>query len=92
MMGKPQDPMHQYDNPSLDGEQFLLAIMHDRALPLTIRVDAATRLLPIHRKPRPVQKITITGGLPKDFANIAARSSDYFDWRDRPEDQNSSVH
>jgi hypothetical protein len=82
-MAKPQDLHHQYDDPSINGEQFLLAVMHDRSLPLAIRVDAADRLLPLYQEPRPVQTITITGGLPKELANIEARSSDVFDWRDR---------
>jgi hypothetical protein len=80
---------HAYDNPSLDGEQFLTAVMHDRSVALAILMDAAAKLLPIYQEPRPIQTITITGGLPEltpaELADIEARRCEVFDWRDRPE-------
>jgi hypothetical protein len=82
---------HQYNDQSIGSVDFLLAIMRDHTMPLAIRVDAAAKLLPIYQPPPQTLCIRITGGLPKELANIETKSSDYFDWRDRPEDQ-TSVH
>ena len=37
---------HAYDNPGLDAKGFLLAIMHDKDVPLHVRMDAAIKLAP----------------------------------------------
>src|SRR5262245_47831294 len=42
------EPRHPYDAPNMSGAQFLAEVMHDRALPLSIRMDAATKLLSIY--------------------------------------------
>lgn len=44
---------HKYDNPSIGSEDFLLAIMRDPTIALTIRMDAAAKLLPIYVKRKP---------------------------------------
>ena len=73
------DVKHKYDDPSLDSMGFLLCIMHDPAVPLHLRMDAASKLLPIYRAPPQIIHITITGGLPLE-AVIEAKSSDAFEW------------
>jgi hypothetical protein len=61
---------HAYNAPDISPWEFLLAVMNDQALPLTIRSDAAkhlTRLGLGHvgtSATAPVIKIIITGGIP----------------------------
>jgi hypothetical protein len=37
---------HHYDGPDLSPKEFLLAVMNDPAVPLSLRVDAAHRVAP----------------------------------------------
>jgi hypothetical protein len=81
------DVTHKYDDPSLNSMDFLLCIMHDPAVPLHLRMDAASKLLPIYSAPPQVIHITITGGLPPE-AVIETKVSDAFEW----DSSNRSVH
>jgi hypothetical protein len=49
--GQPPDPrptpIHPYDNPGLSAKEFMLAVMHDPNTPLSVRLDAAAKLLPL---------------------------------------------
>jgi hypothetical protein len=76
-MAKPIDgevlgPEREYDNPDLSPKQFLEAIMHDKRLPITVRMDAAAKVA-VFAHPRLAQvssdvnagvTIRIEGGLP----------------------------
>jgi hypothetical protein len=44
---------HAYDSPDLTSKEFMRAVMHDRTLPLGIRMDAACKLLPLEVPPVP---------------------------------------
>ena len=53
---------HPYDAPNLSSRQFLIAIMHDHALPLAVRTEAANHLLRIDEPlppPLPAPHLTI---------------------------------
>ena len=41
-------PAHPCDAPGLTAEQFLYAVYRDRSLPLSTRIEAASRLLEIY--------------------------------------------
>jgi hypothetical protein len=67
----PEDD-HAYNEPELSPKEFLLAVMHDRRVPLTARMDAAAKVA-VFEHPRLAQvsqdmnaavKIIIEGGLP----------------------------
>jgi hypothetical protein len=78
---------HEYDDPSLDAVDFLLAVMHDVTLELHLRMDAASRLLPIYRPPPQILHIKITGGLGEltheELVAYEARApGDALDWND----------
>jgi hypothetical protein len=76
-MPKPVDgevlgPPHEYDNPELSPKQFLLSIMRSSHLPLSVRMDAASKVA-VFEHPRLAQvnqdvqggvTIRIEGGLP----------------------------
>ena len=47
-----EPPSHPCDDPSLDARGFLLAVMHDRTFPLSVRMKAAEGALP-YFAPRP---------------------------------------
>ena len=65
-------PGHAYDDPNLSPQDFLLAIMHDTRLPVSVRMDAAAKVsVYIHPRLAQVQQdvstgllIRIEGGLP----------------------------
>jgi hypothetical protein len=64
-------PAHPCDAPGLSPIEFLRACMHDTRLPLSVRMDAAARLLPLTESiRRPVRisevKIVIGGINPQD--------------------------
>jgi len=44
----PEPTRHECDNPNIGATDFLLAVMHDRQLPLATRIDAAAKLLRIY--------------------------------------------
>jgi hypothetical protein len=80
---------HEYDDPSLDAVDFLLAVMRDVTLPLAIRMDAANKLLPVYRPPPQILHIKITGGLGElthaELADHEARRDDgLFAWDLKP--------
>jgi hypothetical protein len=63
---------HAYNEPELSPKEFLLAVMHDRRVPLSARMDAAAKVA-VFEHPRLAQvsqdmnaavKIIIEGGLP----------------------------
>jgi hypothetical protein len=76
-MAKPVDgevlgPPHKYDNPELSPREFLIAVMHDERLPISVRLDAAAKVA-VYEHPRLAQvtqditagmTIRIEGGLP----------------------------
>jgi hypothetical protein len=41
------DKGHRFNNPDLHAREFLLAVMHDRTVPLGQRIEAAVKLLPL---------------------------------------------
>lgn len=48
---------HAYDNPDLSAVQFLLAVMHDRDVPMYLRLKAARAVAPFtEHGPRPIYK------------------------------------
>jgi len=54
-------PAHPCDDPSLSPKEFLLAIMRDRAMPLSTRIQAAHDVAPyVLAEPRPTTNITCT--------------------------------
>jgi hypothetical protein len=72
-----------FNDPNIDALGFLFAVMHDRRLPMVVRMDAATKLLPFHRDPpSEVLTIRINGGVPADYRPRKPRD-DNFDWADR---------
>jgi hypothetical protein len=54
---QPEQPWHPYDARGLSPRQFLLAIMRDRSLPLVIRMDAASRAMPLCEYPAPLGEV-----------------------------------
>ena len=59
---------HACDAPNLSAKEFLLAVMHDRTLPLATRIKAASALLPFTNSvPRPTNSVPrckiVIGGL-----------------------------
>jgi len=52
------EPSHAYDDPNLSAIEFLRACMHDQRLPLTTRMDAAAKLLPLTESARPPVRIS----------------------------------
>ena len=63
---------HAYDDPELSPKDFLLAVMHDKRLPMSVRTDAAAKVA-VFEHPRLAQvsqdvtsgvTIRIEGGLP----------------------------
>lgn len=76
-MPKPIDgeilgPPHAYDDPDLSPKDFLLAVVHDSRLPVSVRIDAAAKVA-VFEHPRLAQvsqdvtagvRIIIEGGLP----------------------------
>jgi hypothetical protein len=70
--GEVLGPEHEYDNPELSPKQFLLAVMRDHRLPISVRMDAAAKVA-VFEHPRLAQvnsdvtagvRIVIEGGLP----------------------------
>jgi hypothetical protein len=68
----PPESQHAYDDPDIDPKGFLLAVMHDKRLPVTTRMEAATKVS-VYIYPRLAQvdqeinagvRIRIEGGLP----------------------------
>jgi hypothetical protein len=49
----PEEQEHAYDDPDISSKEFLRAIMHDRTLPLGMRLDAAYKLAPLELPPVP---------------------------------------
>ena len=49
-MSDPETP-HPYDNPRLDPMSFLLAVMRDRTVPISQRIQAAAYLMPLTEHP-----------------------------------------
>jgi hypothetical protein len=43
----PEEQEHKYDDPALTTKEFLCAVMHDPAVELGVRMDAACKLLAI---------------------------------------------
>jgi hypothetical protein len=70
--GEVLPPEHEYDNPNLSPKDFLLAVMRDKKVPLSGRMDAASKVA-VFEHPRLAQvsqdvtagvTIKIEGGLP----------------------------
>jgi|SRR5215469_142811 len=70
--GEVLGPEHEYDNDGLSPKDFLLAIMRDKRVPLSARMEAATKVA-VYEHPRLAQvnqdltaglTIRIEGGLP----------------------------
>jgi hypothetical protein len=64
---------HSYDNPELSPKEFLLAVMRDNRLPISVRMDAAAKVA-VYEHARLAQvtqdvtagvRIVIEGGLPE---------------------------
>ena len=53
-----QDPEHRYDLPNISSAMFMAEVMHDRSLPLAIRMDAACKLLAIYPDESFVPRLT----------------------------------
>jgi hypothetical protein len=60
---------HEYNDPNISATDFLTKVMHDRTVPLSQRVDAATYLLKLPEPPPAVVTIKIEGGVPKEPAD-----------------------
>ena len=61
-MTYPSNVEHEYDNPALDSVSFMRAVMHDRDLPVDLRLDAAFKLAPYEAAPagsRPVADVLV---------------------------------
>jgi hypothetical protein len=56
---------HDYNDPNISATDFLTKVMHDRTVPLNLRVDAATYLLKLPEPPPSVVTIKIEGGVPE---------------------------
>jgi hypothetical protein len=70
--GEILEPEHAYNDSSLNSKDFMLAVMHDKRVPLQTRLDAASKVS-AYEHPRLAQvnqdvsgglTITINGGLP----------------------------
>jgi hypothetical protein len=66
------EPEPAYNNPELDPREFLVAVIHDKRLPMSARIEAA-KAVAVYMHPRLAQvnqevntglNINITGGLP----------------------------
>jgi hypothetical protein len=55
---------HDYNDPNISATDFLTAVMRDRAVPLSQRVDAATYLMRLPEPPPAVVTLRIEGGVP----------------------------
>jgi len=76
-------PAHPCDDPSLSALDFLFAVMRDRSFPISVRMDAAARLLPLTKSvPRavaPEPRCTIViGGLPTEDQDRITQSDSHF--------------
>lgn len=68
----PEAPVRLYDREDIDPLDFMLAVMRDKRLPITVRIDAANksaqfkhaRLAQLTRENADVVKVYISGGLP----------------------------
>jgi hypothetical protein len=69
---RPEPEPHDYDTDGLTPKEFLLAVMRDKKVPLSVRTDAATKVA-VYEHPRLAQTtqdlqvgatIRIEGGLP----------------------------
>ena len=78
---------HSYDDPELSAVDFLLCVMRDTTLSLSVRADAAAKLLPLYQKTQTIH-ITITGGFPNltpdEVAARVTNSGDDFAWDLKP--------
>jgi len=76
-------PAHPCDDPSLSATQFLYAIYHDPTFPLSVRINAAARLLPFTESvptamaPEPRCTIVI-GGIPTEAQDHDNRNQQSF--------------
>jgi hypothetical protein len=57
---------HEYNDPNISATDFLTAMMHDRTVPLALRVDAANHLMRLPQPPPAVVTVRIQGGVPKE--------------------------
>jgi len=85
-----QDPApHAYDAPNLTPVQFMLAVMRDTTLPLSIRLDAASKVAPFtHPRPRPFESrlyesiphrgTIVIGGLPTEAQSETTEIGSHF--------------
>jgi hypothetical protein len=48
---------HEYNKPELSPKEFLLAIMHDRTVPMCMRIEAAAMVAPFYTSPQATQKV-----------------------------------
>jgi hypothetical protein len=48
---------HEYNNPKVSPKEFLLAIMHDRTVPMCMRIEAATMVAPFYTTPQATVKV-----------------------------------
>jgi hypothetical protein len=66
-----------YNEPDLSAREFLLRMMRNRTVPLSLRVDAANHLMRLGEPPSPVVTIKIQGGVPDpvdaDTADLLAQ-------------------
>jgi hypothetical protein len=56
------EPDHAYNDPTLDSVGFMRAVMHDRGLPVPVRLEAAFKLAPYEAAPagsRPVADVVV---------------------------------
>jgi hypothetical protein len=62
------DPCRAYNNPRLDAKRFLLAVMHDKDLPIRDRIKAASALLRVYGEHEfePPRLKYIIGGIPSE--------------------------
>ena len=70
---------HACDAPNLSAKEFLLAVMHDRTLPLATRIKAASALLPFTNSvPRPTNSVPrckiVIGGLKPYNMDLSPRT------------------
>jgi hypothetical protein len=93
-------PAHPCDDPSLSALDFLFAVMRDRSFPISVRMDAASRLLPLTKSvPRavtPEPRCTIViGGLPTEDQDRITQNDSHFSpgshIAPRPSDDSSSL-
>lgn len=79
VQGSPSQ-VHAYDNPTISPIQFMLAVMRDTTLPLSIRLDAAAKVAPFTHPIRanesrgyesiPYRCTIIIGGLPPEAQDL----------------------